>query len=160
MCGNANFIAGDGAGARWEDFLSRNGPTAARFRNCDCPCRGGTIYCVLTVFRVLFYRMGEQDDAMDVTALTKERIVALVIVVLNIVAALLFATVSPNLGILAAAAFGLSLPGLAMIWFREALSVTGFDRGVLHDSPPIFIDVIGWLFLVLLPVIFLYRLLP
>jgi hypothetical protein len=104
--------------------------------------------------------MGEQDYAMDVMALTKERIVALVIVVLNIVAALLFATVSPNLGLIAAAAFGLSLPGLTMIWFREALSVTGFDRGVLHDSPPIFIDVIGWLFLVLLPVIFLYRLLP
>ena len=115
---------------------------------------------VLTTLRELFHEVGEQEDAMDVTALTRERIVALVIVVLNVVAAVLFATVSPNPGIVAAAAFGLSLPGLAMIWFREALSVTGFDRGVLHDSPPIFIDVIGWLFLVLLPVIFLYRLLP
>jgi hypothetical protein len=47
-----------------------------------------------------------------------------------------------------------------MIWFREALSVTGFDRGVLHDSPPLFIDLIGWLFLFALPVIFLYKLLP
>jgi hypothetical protein len=31
---------------------------------------------------------------------------------------------------------------------------------VLRESPPLFIDVIGWLFLVLLPVIFLYKLLP
>jgi len=97
---------------------------------------------------------------MDVLALTTERIVALVIVVVNVVAAVLFSTVSPNVGLVAASALGLCLPGLAMIWFREALSVTGFDRGVLHESPPLFIDVIGWLFLVLLPVIFLYKLLP
>jgi hypothetical protein len=97
---------------------------------------------------------------MDVLALTKERIVALVIVVVNVAVAAIFSTVSRNVGLVAASAFGLCLPGLAMIWFREALSVTGFDRGVLHDSPPLFIDVIGWLFLVLLPVIFLYKLLP
>ncbi|HXY36376.1 MAG TPA: hypothetical protein VEI07_19215 [Planctomycetaceae bacterium] len=97
---------------------------------------------------------------MDVLALTTERIVALVIVAVNVVAAIFFSTVSPNVGLVAAAAFGLCLPGLAMIWFREALSVPSFDRGVPHDSPPIFIDVIGWLFLILLPVIFLYKLLP
>ncbi len=97
---------------------------------------------------------------MDVLALSKERVVALVIVVLNVLAAVLFSSVSRNVGIVAASALGLCLPGLAMIWFREALSVTGFDRGVLRDSPPLFIDVIGWLFLVALPVIFLYKLLP
>jgi hypothetical protein len=97
---------------------------------------------------------------MNALALTTERIVALVIVALNILAAAFFSTVSPNPGLVAMAAFGLSLPGLAMIWFRDALSVTGFDRGVLRESPPIFIDVIGWLFLVILPVIFLYKLLP
>jgi hypothetical protein len=100
------------------------------------------------------------NTLMDVLALTTERIVALVIVVVNVVAAVLFSPVSPNMGLVAASALGLCLPGLAMIWFREALSVTGFDRGVLRESPPLFIDVIGWLFLVLLPVIFLYKLLP
>jgi hypothetical protein len=97
---------------------------------------------------------------MDVLALTTERVVALVIVVVNVVVAALFSTVSPNVGLVAASALGLCLPGLAMIWFRDALSVTGFDRGVLHDSPPAFIDIIGWLFLLVLPVIFLYKLLP
>ncbi len=97
---------------------------------------------------------------MDVLALSAERVVALVIVVLNVLAAVIFSTVSPNIGIVAIAAFGLCLPGLAMIWFREALSVTGFDRGVLRESPPFFIDLIGWLFLIVLPLIFLYKLLP
>ena len=97
---------------------------------------------------------------MNVLALTTERIVALVVVVLNVVAAVCFSTVSTKIGIVAASALGLSLPGLAMIWFREALSVTGFDRGVLRESPPLFIDLIGWLFLIVLPVIFLYKLLP
>jgi hypothetical protein len=139
--------------------LGQANPDVCRFGIC-LPLLGPNDLLVLTTFREQFPGTGEQEDAMNVTALTKERLVALVIVVLNVVAAVLFATVSPNRGIVAASAFGLSLPGLAMIWFREALSVTGFDRGVLHDSPPLFIDVIGWLFLVLLPVIFLYRLLP
>ena len=47
-----------------------------------------------------------------------------------------------------------------MIWFREGLSVIGFDRGVSRDSPPLLIDAVGWLFLIGLPVIFLYGLLP
>ncbi|HET6324386.1 MAG TPA: hypothetical protein VFG04_06770 [Planctomycetaceae bacterium] len=97
---------------------------------------------------------------MDVLALTTERVIALVVVVINVVVAALFSSVSTKVGLVAASALGLSLPGLAMIWFRDALSVTGFDRGVLHDSPPLFIDLIGWLFLILLPVIFLYKLLP
>lgn len=97
---------------------------------------------------------------MDVLALSTERVVALVIVALNVLAAVIFSSVSPNIGIVAIAAFGLCLPGLAMIWFREALSVTGFDRGVLRESPPFFIDLIGWLFLIVLPLIFLYKLLP
>ncbi len=97
---------------------------------------------------------------MDVLALTTERVIALVVVVINVVAAALFSSVSSKMGLVMASALGLSLPGLAMIWFRDALSVTGFDRGVLRDSPPLFIDLIGWLFLILLPVIFLYKLLP
>lgn len=97
---------------------------------------------------------------MDLLALSKERVVALVIVVANVAAAFFFSSVSPNAGLRSGAALLLCLPGLAMIWFREALSVTGFDRGVLRESPPVFIDVIGWLFLIILPVIFLYKLLP
>ncbi len=97
---------------------------------------------------------------MGLANLTVERIVALVVVGVQVVAALSFSTVSRSPGILAASAAGLTLPGLVMIWFREGLSVTGFDRGVLHDSPPLLIDVLGWAFLILLPVIFLYGLLP
>lgn len=97
---------------------------------------------------------------MEPLSLTKERVIALIVVAVNVSAALIYSHVSRNLGIIAGSAFLLSLPGLAIIWFREALSVTGFDRGVLHDSPPLFLDVIGWLFLVALPVIFLAGLLP
>jgi hypothetical protein len=97
---------------------------------------------------------------MEPLSLTKERVVALVVVVVNIVAAVLYSKVSQKLGIVAGSAFLLSLPGLAIIWFREALSVTAFDRGVAHESPPLFLDVIGWLFLVALPVLFLGGFLP
>jgi hypothetical protein len=101
-----------------------------------------------------------KEVSMDVASLTKERIVALVVVVVKIVAALILSPVSRNLGIVAGSAFLLSLPGLMMIWFREGLSVTAFDRGVAHESPPLLIDVAGWLFLLGLPVLFLYGLLP
>ena len=86
--------------------------------------------------------------------------VALVVVVLNVAAAVFYSQVSRSLGIVAGSALLLSIPGLAIIWFREALSVTGFDRGVLRESPPLFLDVIGWLFLIALPIIFLAGLLP
>jgi hypothetical protein len=86
--------------------------------------------------------------------LTKERLVALIVVVLNVVAAVVYSRVSPSRGFIAGSALVLSIPGLAIIWFREALSVTGFDRGVLRESPPVFLDVIGWLFLIALPIIF------
>jgi hypothetical protein len=101
-----------------------------------------------------------KDGLMDVASLTKERLVALVVVVLNTAAALFYSSLSQNRLLIAGSAVLLSLPGMAMIWFREALSVTGFDRGVMRESPPIFIDVIGWLFLLALPVIFLAGLLP
>jgi hypothetical protein len=92
--------------------------------------------------------------------LTKERIIALIVVVLNVVAAVVYSRVSLSRGFIAGSALVLSIPGLAIIWFREALSVTGFDRGVLRESPPVFLDVIGWLFLIALPIIFLAGLLP
>jgi hypothetical protein len=101
-----------------------------------------------------------KDRSMDVANLTKERIIALAIVVVQIGVAVIFSTVSRNWGIVAGSALLLSLPGLLMIWFREGLSVIGFDRGVLRDSPPLFIDALGWLFLIGLPVMFLYGLLP
>ncbi|MCA9023789.1 MAG: hypothetical protein KDA86_01120 [Planctomycetaceae bacterium] len=97
---------------------------------------------------------------MNHTQLTIERIVALGIVLVQVLCASTFSTVSPSLGILAGAAFLLSLPGLLLIWYRGALSSVGFKRGVFHKSPPMFVDVFGWLFLIGLPVIFLYNLLP
>ncbi len=97
---------------------------------------------------------------MEPATLTKERLVALIVVVLNVAAAVVYSRVSPNWGIVAGSALLLSFPGLAIIWFREALSVTGFDRGVLRESPPLFLDVIGWLFLIGLPIIFLAGFLP
>lgn len=97
---------------------------------------------------------------MEPLSLTKERLVALVVVVVNVLAANLYSKVSQKLGIIAGSAFLLSMPGLAIIWFRDALSVTAFDRGVKHDSPPLFLSVIGWLFLIALPFIFLGGVLP
>lgn len=97
---------------------------------------------------------------MEIWRLSAERLIALVVVAINIVLAMLFAVVSKNLAALVAFTLLLSLPGLAMIWFREGLSVTGFDRGVLRQSPPLMVDVIGWLFLIGLPVIYLYGFLP
>jgi hypothetical protein len=97
---------------------------------------------------------------MEPLTLTTERVIALVVVVLNVVAAILYSKVSQKVGIVAGSAFLLSLPGLAIIWFRDALSATAFDRGVMRESPPLFVDVIGWLFLVALPIIFLGGFLP
>jgi hypothetical protein len=97
---------------------------------------------------------------MEPLTLTTERVVALVVLVLNVVAAILYSKVSQKVGIVAGSAFLLSLPGLAIIWFRDALSATAFDRGVMRESPPLFVDVIGWLFLVALPIIFLGGFLP
>jgi hypothetical protein len=97
---------------------------------------------------------------MEPLSLTKERLVALVVVVVNVVAAILYSKVSQKVGVVAGSAFLLSMPGLAIIWFRDALSVTAFDRGVRRDSPPLFLSVIGWLFLIALPIIFLGGLLP
>jgi hypothetical protein len=101
-----------------------------------------------------------KEGPMEPLSLTKERVVALIVVLVNVVAAIVYSRVSQNLGIVAGSAFLLSLPGLAIIWFRDALSVTGFDRGVRRDSPPLLLDMIGWLFLVVLPIIFLAGLLP
>ncbi len=97
---------------------------------------------------------------MEVAKLTKERIIALAIAVAQIGVAVILSCVSRNRGIVAGSAVLLTLPGLLMIWFREGLSVIGFDRGVLKDSPPLLIDAVGWLFLIGLPVLFLYGLLP
>ena len=66
------------------------------------------------------------------SSLTKERVVALVIAAAQVIAAVAFAKVSSNRGILAASALGLTLPGLLLIWFREGLSATAFDRGVMR----------------------------
>lgn len=97
---------------------------------------------------------------MDPLSLTKERIAALVVFIANIVAALIYSKVSKNLGIIAGSACLASLPGLAIIWFRDSLSVTAFDRGVMRESPPVFLGAIGWLFLIGLPIIFLGGFLP
>jgi hypothetical protein len=97
---------------------------------------------------------------MELLSLTTERVVALVVAAAQVIAAVAFAKVSPNRGILAASALGLTLPGLLLIWFREGLSATAFDRGVMRESPPFLVDLFGWLFLIGLPVIFLYLLLP
>ncbi len=97
---------------------------------------------------------------MEPLSLTKERVVALVVVVANVVAALVYSKVSQKPGMIAGSAFLLSLPGLEIIWFKDALSVTAFDRGVKQDSPPVFLGGLGWLFLIAAPIIFLGGFLP
>ncbi len=97
---------------------------------------------------------------MNPFLLTKERIVALVAITIQVACALMFSAVSPSPLIRVGSALGLSLIGLVMIWFREGLSTIAFTRGLPHDSPPFLIDFFGWLFLIGLPIIYLYKLLP
>jgi hypothetical protein len=97
---------------------------------------------------------------MEPSSLTKERFAALVVFIANIVAALIYSKVSRNLGIIAGSACIASLPGLTIIWFRDSLSATAFDRGVMRESPPVLLGAIGWLFLIGLPIIFLGGFLP
>jgi len=97
---------------------------------------------------------------MDIASLTKERLVALVVIVAQVALAVAFSHFSATRGTIAGLTVLLSVPGLIMIWFREPLSVIGFDRGVLRDSPPLLIDFFGWLFLIGLPILFLYGLVP
>ena len=47
-----------------------------------------------------------------------------------------------------AAAFGLTL-----VWFPAELAETGFQRGVLHSSPPSLVAAFGWLFLIGYPLL-------
>lgn len=54
----------------------------------------------------------------------------------------------------------LSLPGLAVIWFRESLqdSELAFPRGIRRDSPPVLLALIGWILLLVIPMLYVYRL--
>ena len=52
----------------------------------------------------------------------------------------------------------MSLPGMLVIWNKEALSVTGLTRGLRRDSPPSLLDLIGWFFLLVMPILYVYEL--
>ena len=54
----------------------------------------------------------------------------------------------------------LSLPGLAVIWFRDSLqdSELAFPRGVRNASPPGLLAFLGWLWLLAIPILYVYKL--
>jgi hypothetical protein len=49
----------------------------------------------------------------------------------------------------------LALPGALLIWFSEDIGeFAGFSRGVFRASPPALVMVLGWLFLLGLPLLY------
>jgi hypothetical protein len=93
-------------------------------------------------------------------AFTKDRVLALVVTIANGVLGAWFGHFSGTLGREAGIAVLLSLPGLAIIWFRESLQdkELAFPRGVRNESPPVLLALLGWLFLLAVTVFSLYRL--
>lgn len=54
----------------------------------------------------------------------------------------------------------LSLPGLLVIWFRGSLQdrELSFPRGVRAASPPGLLALVGWIYLLGIPLFYLYQL--
>ncbi len=85
-------------------------------------------------------------------AITKDKLVSLLVYVVILVGATAFLHQIPAFGRLAALTF--SLLGLILIWFAEPLGeIHSFSRGVALSSPPLLIEAFGWLFLVGYPIV-------
>jgi hypothetical protein len=83
-----------------------------------------------------------------------DKLVAVAVVAANMGVATLF----PGDKLTAAAIAGIvSLPGFAIICFRESLADTGFARGVSHASPVGLVGFIGWCLLLFFPLWFVYQ---
>ncbi|QDT88767.1 hypothetical protein [Gimesia algae] len=90
--------------------------------------------------------------------LTKEKLLAVVVMIVNGILGAVVGDFSDNRLFEAAFATLFSIPGLVIIWKREVLSKTGLTRGILRDSPPVLLDIIGWFFLLVIPILYVYEL--
>ncbi|WP_299470264.1 hypothetical protein [uncultured Gimesia sp.] len=90
--------------------------------------------------------------------LSKERLITLLVVIANGILGVTIGNFSDNRLWEATFAVLMSLPGMIIIWKKEALSVTGLTRGLRRDSPPSLLDLIGWFFLLVMPVLYVYEL--
>ena len=90
--------------------------------------------------------------------LTKERIITLLVVIANGILGATIGKFSDSRLWEATFAVLMSLPGMLVIWNKESLSVTGLTRGLRRDSPPSLLDLIGWFFLLVMPILYVYEL--
>lgn len=93
-------------------------------------------------------------------SVTYDRVAAFCFVLVVGFAVLLMPTFGDARWTMALVAITLSLPGLALICFREELGETpAFSRGAQKTSPPGLIGVFGWLYLVGLPALIIVSML-
>ena len=92
--------------------------------------------------------------------ITLDRLLALIVAIGNGILGGWLGHFSESLVQGAGLALLLSLPGLAIIWFRESLQdrELAFPRGVRGESPPVLLALVGWVFLLAIPVFYIYRL--
>ncbi len=92
--------------------------------------------------------------------ITKDRLLALVVTIANGVLGAWLGSFSQSHVQEAGFAILLSLPGLAIIWLREILQDRdlAFPRGLPAESPPVLLAIIGWLFLLVIPMLYVYKL--
>ena len=90
--------------------------------------------------------------------LSKERIITLLVVIANGILGATIGKFSDSRLWEATFAVLMSLPGLVVIWNKERLSVTGLTRGLRRDSPPSLLDLIGWILLLVMPILYVYQL--
>tara|TARA_R110002111_G_scaffold2705_4_gene17927 strand:- start:11499 stop:11780 length:282 start_codon:yes stop_codon:yes gene_type:complete len=88
----------------------------------------------------------------------KEKLIALIVVIANGILGAVVGNFSDSRLTEAGFAVLMSLPGLVIIWNKEALSVIGLIRGLRRDSPPSLLDLVGWFFLLVMPLLYVYEL--
>jgi len=90
--------------------------------------------------------------------LSKEKVITLLVVIANGILGAIIGNFSDSRLWEATFAVLMSLPGMVIIWNKESLSVTGLTRGLRRDSPPSLLDLIGWFFLLVMPLLYVYKL--
>lgn len=91
---------------------------------------------------------------------TRQRLLALVVACINGVLGAVLGHFSQQALAEVGFALLLSLPGLVVIWFQETLGgdFLAFPRGIPRESPPVIVAVIGWFYLVVIPMLYIYKL--
>jgi hypothetical protein len=90
-------------------------------------------------------------------AVTKDKLASLLVFAVIVASAttLLRSWGIPGFGVFVAIL--VSLMGLTLVWFAEPLSEAGcFSRGVAVSSPPVAIEIFGWIFLVGYPLLLVW----